>query len=292
MKRAILALAVGAALLAMALRARRERPVRPAEEAPRPAPPAVVELSTHAEEAIVVVEPPAALKPPPLPRPAPSPPVVEATPSATGAIWGVVTLMGERPPRKRVKAIEADPACAALHGEALLSDEFVVDAEKRVRWAVVHVVKGLGERRFEPPTVPVQLEQVGCRYVPHVLGVRVDQPVAIVNRDPLLHNVHGLPFVNREFNFGQLWRSENVRAFARPEIFQVKCDVHPWMSAWLAVFDHPFFAISGEDGVFRIPGLPPGRYEIAAWHEELKTETREVDVGVIDARLDFLLQRR
>jgi len=289
MRRFWLVLAVGAILLILALRARRERPPRPMPVA-RPVP-AVVELSTPAE-----VSEPAPTKLPgafvalPAPPPTPPPPQEVARPPVPKApVWGVVSTL-ERPPRRRVK-MEADARCLALHPDGLLSDDFVVGPHGEVRWAVVRVVKGAA-KTFDPPVLPARLEMVGCRFDPHVLTVRSGQTVEIVNRDAFLHNAHGLPFENREFNAGLQAGGTLERVFPKPEIFKVKDDCYPWMSAWIAVSDHPFVTVSDEEGNFRLTGLPPGRYVIETWHEKLKPETREVDVGDADVRLDFLLQPR
>ena len=94
----------------------------------------------------------------------------------------------------------------------------------------------------------------------------------------MLHNVHGLPFANREFNFGIFKGQAMQRTFAKPEIFKVKCDVHGWMAAWIGVFDHPYFAMTDADGRFTIKGLPPGKYTLEVWHERLKGPPAEITV--------------
>jgi plastocyanin len=292
-KRALPVLAAAALAAVAAARACRPTPlvkesvsfIRPA---PPPSPPMV-------EEPVVepLPPPPPPVVPPPqrrnvsgtILRPAPAA-------EAAGTVWGTVTLQGPRPSRKRVRR-EADPACAARHAEPQLSDELVVGHEGQLRWAVVHVTRGLGDRRFEPPTSPVDLEQIGCRFVPHVVTARAGQPVQFLNRDPFLHCVHGLPFENRGFSFGQHPDTVVERTFGRPEIFAVKSDIRPWMKAWIAVFDHPFSATTDEEGRYRIVGLPPGRYELSVWHESATFEKAEVDVAPDrETSRDFLLQRR
>ena len=286
-----MAAAAAAALVAVvAVRTCRPEPPRAAAvpRRPDPPPPPVPDVEP------IVPKPP--VPAPMVPAAADPPKGIKVSdtfiPLTAGGVWGTVTLQGPRPPRKRVR-MDVDPGCAALHPEPQLSDELVVGPEGQVRWALVHVTRGLGTRRFEPPASRVQLEQVGCRYVPHVLTARVDQPVEIVNRDRLLHNVHLLAFENPGRNFGQLQGGEAVLAFGRPEIIPVKCDVHPWMKAWIAVFEHPYVAVTDEEGRYRIPGLPAGRYELTVWHESLTREAAEVDVGPDgECRRDFLLQRR
>jgi hypothetical protein len=138
------------------------------------------------------------------------------------------------------------------------------------------------------------LDQVGCRYSPHVLGVQVGQTVEIRNSDGLLHNVHGLPKVNASFNRAMPPNVTEYRhVFEQPEApFLVKCDVHPWMGAWIEVLDHPYFAVSGGDGRFEITGLPAGTYEVEAWHEMLGTRSATVTVADGEAASsDFAFER-
>jgi plastocyanin len=131
------------------------------------------------------------------------------------------------------------------------------------------------------PSTAVVLDQKGCRYVPHVLGVQVGQPVEVLNSDPTLHNVHAVPMSNSEFNTGQpLQGMKRAHTFtAREVMVPFKCDVHPWMHAYIGVLDHPFFAVSGADGSFQLTGLPPGTYTIEAWHETLGARTQTVTIG-------------
>jgi hypothetical protein len=174
--------------------------------------------------------------------------------------------------------MDAVPACAALRAGPLMSETVVADVNRGLRWALVYVKAGAGPSAAALP--PAVLTQEGCHYEPHVLGLQVGQPLLIRNKDPLLHNVHALPFVNREFNFGQPTSGlEEVRRFTLPEVpVKVKCDVHPWMSAWLGVFDHPFFAVTDAGGVYELPELPAGRYTVEVWHEAYQSVSRDVDV--------------
>jgi plastocyanin len=144
----------------------------------------------------------------------------------------------------------------------------------------VYVKDGLGTRTYATPTTPVALDQKGCRYVPHVVGVQVGQPVLIANSDATLHNVNSAPKNNRGFNFGQVPSTPAVtRTFDKPEIgVPFRCDVHSWMNAYAGVVPHPFFAVTDANGAFEIKGLPPGTYEIEAWHEQLGTQTQSVTV--------------
>jgi plastocyanin len=145
----------------------------------------------------------------------------------------------------------------------------------------VYVKKGAeGKKPTEAPAQAV-INQVGCHYEPHVLGIVVGQELLIKNSDDLLHNIHALPFSNKEFNFGQPTKGlEEKKTFTTQEVMvKVKCDVHPWMSAWIGVVDHGFYAVTGADGKYAIPGgLPDGKYTVEVWHEGYKSVTSEVEV--------------
>jgi plastocyanin len=150
----------------------------------------------------------------------------------------------------------------------------------------IYVKDGLGNLRFPVPSTPAVLDQKGCRYVPHVLGVQVGQPVEIVNSDPTLHNVHAVPATNQEFNTGQpIQGMKHMHTFSTTEVMvPFKCDVHGWMRAYIGVLDHPFYAVTGADGSFTLKGLPPGTYTVEAWHESLGTQTQSVTIGASERK--------
>ena len=168
-----------------------------------------------------------------------------------------------------------------MHEESVLDENVVVNDNNTLRWVFVYVKEGLGGRTFTEPAEPVVLDQSGCIYHPHVFGVQTGQAIKILNSDPLLHNIHALPEVNRSFNFGMPNQGdERERNFRVPEIMvKIKCDVHPWMSAYAGVLDHPHFSVSGDDGAFSIEGLPAGTYTIDAWHESYGAQTQTVTVS-------------
>ncbi len=255
------------------------RSLRPVLEAPSPAAAATPAPST-------------ALRPK-VPIPVSAPPIA-AVPVAgpPGTVRGLVKIRGPLPSRKTVR-FDADPHCAELHaGATLFRDDLVADATGNVQWAFVHVKSGpIGA---PPPASPsaVTIDQINCFFIPHMVGIRVGQPLRVLNSDPLLHVVHTIPIKNKETNYGlPQAQMETVRRFDVPEVMvKIKCDIHPWMAAWVGVMDHPHFAITNEIGSYMIPDLPAGQYSIEAWHERCEPVTLSIDVPPGgDTRLDFML---
>jgi hypothetical protein len=208
------------------------------------------------------------------PAPAAAPP---PAPIGNSTISGTVKLEGT-PPEARVIRMGSDPLCMP-EGQSL-SEVVVVGPGNGLQNVFVYVKDGLGDRKFPAPSTPVELDQKGCKYVPHVFGAQVGQPVKIVNSDPTLHNIHALPKDNTEFNFGQpLKGMETTRMFDKPEVMvRFKCDVHGWMAAWGGIVAHPFFAVTKPDGSFEIKGLPAGTFTIETWHEQFGLQTQTVTV--------------
>jgi hypothetical protein len=214
-----------------------------------------------------------------------SAPVATDTPDGPGVITGTVTFEGTPPPPRPLR-MESDPRCTPEPGA--VSELLVVGAGNGLQNVFVWVKDGLGSRRYAAPSTPVLLDQKGCRYVPHVFGVQVGQPVQIVNSDPTLHNVNSAPRSNKPFNFGQVPKTPAVtRTFDTPEIgVPFRCDVHSWMNAYAGVVPHPFFAVTDANGAFEIKGLPPGTYTVELWHEQLGSQTQSVTVdGQAPAKL-------
>lgn len=211
---------------------------------------------------------------------APPPPVENPVdPATAGSVTGRVTFMGTAP-APAVLRMDSDPNCAKQGGTA--TDESVmVGSGGALQNVFVYVKDGLGNLRFPVPSTAVVLDQKGCRYVPHVFGAHVGQTVEVLNSDPTLHNIHAVPMANREFNTGQpLPGMKHTHQFTTREVMvPFKCDVHPWMFAYVGVLDHPFFAVTGPDGGFQLTGLPPGTYTIEAWHETLGAQTQMVTIG-------------
>lgn len=194
----------------------------------------------------------------------------------TASVSGKIAFDGPAPARTPLK-LSADPACVAMHGEPLYSEEIVVN-NARLQNVFVWVKQGLEKYSFETPAEPVTLTQQGCRYSPHVGGLMVNQKLRIVNSDPTLHNIHCMAENNSQFNLGQATEGMSAtRSFATPEVMmRFKCDVHNWMTCYFGVVPHPYFSVSSGDGTYSLKGLPPGEYVIEAWHEKLGTRTEKV----------------
>jgi plastocyanin len=207
---------------------------------------------------------------------------------AASAVTGTVTYSGKVPSLKPL-AMEADPACAAKHSGPVASEVLVLGSGNALANVMVRVKSPVSGAPTAPAT-PVVIDQNGCRYKPHVVGIQLGQTLKLKNSDGLLHNVHALPKVNTPFNMAMpANRAEADHKFGKEEgMFLVKCDVHPWMSAYVGVFANPYFAVSGADGKFSIAGVPDGTHEIEAWHEKLGIKTGTVTVaGGKPAAIDF-----
>lgn len=196
-----------------------------------------------------------------------------------GTLSGKVSWEGSAPKMRKIK-MNADPACLAQHSGDLFSESLVLGDNNGMANVVVRVVSGLPDKKWVPPSNPAVLDQRGCLYQPHVLAVMTGQMVKILNSDGILHNVNARAKVNKAFNLAMPRNKRQiVKTFSHPENIVLKCNVHPWMKAFLIVQDHPFFQVTGADGLFRIENLPPGNYLIEAWHEKAGTRSTKVTVS-------------
>jgi plastocyanin len=192
-------------------------------------------------------------------------------------ITGTVSFAGTAPAPAKIDMTE-EKVCADKHSGGAISDEVVVKDGKLAN-VFVYVKSGLSAPQTTT-SANVVMDQDGCMYKPHVFGVQVGQPVVIKNSDGLLHNIKAQPSANRPFNISQPTNMETTRSFDAKEIMiPVECNVHSWMKAYVGVMDHPYFATSGDNGQFEIGNLPPGTYELEAWHEKYGTQTASVTVG-------------
>ena len=196
--------------------------------------------------------------------------------ATTGTLSGRAVFTGA-PPAVETLRMTTDKACVAGAGPNPQSDAVLIAADGGLRNVFVHVKQGLDPAySFEMPPAPVVLDQKGCIYTPRVIGVRAGQPFEVLNSDETLHNVHALPMANQDFNTSQRKVS---RTFTVPEVMvRFKCDVHPWMAAYVGVVAHPFFAVTDATGAFELKGLPPGTYTLEAWHERFGTRTSTVTI--------------
>ena len=199
-------------------------------------------------------------------------------PLVAGDVTGKVSFDGKASAPSRLR-MDADKFCAMTHKEPVLSEELVVNKNGTLKNVLIYVKEGVGAKKFDVPKSPVVFDQKGCVYRPHVLGVMAGQELQVKNSDNTLHNVHALPKVNPGFNQGQPVPGIMKKTFAKPEPpFKVKCEVHSWMSAYIGVFNHPYFGVTGDDGSFTIKDLPAGEYTLEAWHEKYGIQTLKVKV--------------
>jgi plastocyanin len=205
-----------------------------------------------------------------------------------GDVSGKVSFDGAAPKAARLN-MNADPICTKAHKNPMFSEEVIVNKNGTLKNVLVYVKEGLGGRKFDPPATKVEFDQEGCQYTPHVLGIQTGQELLVVNSDPTLHNVHSLSKENPQFNVAQPKKGMKLtKKFDKAETFKVKCEVHTWMNAWIGVFNHPFFAVTGDDGSFSLKKLPAGDYTIEAWHEKYGTQTMKVKVGASgEVKSDF-----
>ncbi|MBI1817997.1 MAG: hypothetical protein HYR72_23710 [Deltaproteobacteria bacterium] len=211
-------------------------------------------------------------------------PVTPLDLSTVGSVGGRVQFEGAAPQPAALK-LGSFAECAAQHDGPIYPDDVVVK-DGSLANVLVYVTNGLGVRSFAVPEAPVVIDQKGCVFVPRVAGAQSGQPIRFMNGDPLVHNVHGVPQIASGWNFMLPVRgaARNVTIDKPEAVIELKCDIHPWMKAYLGVFDHPYFAVTGADGKFELRNLPPGDYEIAAWHERLGTSSARVSLAPKEAK--------
>jgi hypothetical protein len=195
-------------------------------------------------------------------------------PADAGTVNGVIAYNGTPPAPKKIDT-SADPVCGTANPNLTTEDTLVKDG--KLGNVFVYIKDGttkdgtkIGDYTYQTPTEAVTLDQKGCHYVPHVMGLQTNQKLRVTNSDPTQHNVHPTPKSNPEWNQTQANGAAPIeKTFARAEVLiPVKCNQHPWMKSYVGVLKHPFFAVTAEDGTFTIKGVPPGTYTVAAWHEK------------------------
>ena len=198
-----------------------------------------------------------------------------------GQVTGTAKFMGTAPVREPL-SMAADPTCMAAHPEPALAENVIANPNGTLKNVFVYVKQGLEGKTFPAPTTPATIDQKGCQYSPHVFGIQAGQNLEIVNSDNTLHNIHSMAEKSKQFNLGMPIQGMKLnKKFENPEVMvHLKCDVHPWMSAYIGVLPHSFYGVSGDDGSFSIKDLPAGRHEFKVWHEVGKMLEKSLVVTV------------
>jgi plastocyanin len=212
---------------------------------------------------------------------------------SAGDITGTVTLSGTPPEEKVIDQIASNPDCAKFHADPVKTKFYVVNDKGGLKDVVVKITDITGKSTGESAE-PIVLDQKGCEYVPYVTAVQTKQKITIRNSDPLLHNVHIMPAADGnkpESNNAQMAGAADITvSFAAEEDFlKFKCDVHPWMFAYVTVVDSPYFSVSDKDGSYKISNVPPGKYKIEAEHRKAGKVVQEVEVKDGNVTQDFTL---
>jgi hypothetical protein len=214
----------------------------------------------------------------------PPPGATKVDAATAGEVSGTVALDGTAPANDPIK-MNADPVCVKENTTPQFQETYEV-ADGKLANVFVYIKDGLGNYVYDAPTEPATIDQMNCRYHPHVFGMRVNQPLTIINSDPTLHNIHAIPKANKEFNNGQpIQGMKMTHTWETKEVMvPFKCDVHGWMNAYVGVLDHPYFAVTGMEGKFDLKTVPPGTYTIEAWHEKLGAQEQKVTIAAKDTK--------
>jgi hypothetical protein len=222
----------------------------------------------------------------PTATPASSAPPVVVDPNTAASVTGVISFRGALPGKLPTLDMTQDSACPPERQPS----EAILMSNGRLANVFVYVKDGLPQGRFPVPSDAAVLDQKGCRYVPHVMGMMAGQQLKVLNSDFAQHNIHPMPASNPEWNESQMPSGQPItKTFTQPEMMlPVQCNQHPWMRAYINVMSHPYFAVSSADGTFAIKNLPPGEYTIAAVHEKFGERTMKITVGPKErAKADF-----
>lgn len=200
-------------------------------------------------------------------------------PAQAATLTGKVAFEGEAPAPKPIN-FGAEKQCAMMHGDKMpMTEGLVVNPNKTVKWALVYVKGGVSES--SAPAEALEIDQKGCMFVPHVAVAQVGQKVTFKNSDSVLHNVRSESKLNKAFNIAQpLQGMTTTKIFEQAETgIKMRCDVHFWMASFVHVLDHPFYAVTDDEGNYQIKDLPAGTYTIEVWHEKLGTQTAEATIA-------------
>jgi hypothetical protein len=211
------------------------------------------------------------------------------TNASAADITGKITLKGTPPPER---VLPMDPSCGKLHTTKPTTRLYLVGPNSELADTFVYIKDGLTGKTFPVPSEAGVLDQIACEYVPYVMGLQTKQKLLVKNSDPLLHNVHITPDPksgNKTSNRAQMAGARPFEyTFDNPEIFlRFKCDVHPWMFAYVGLVDHPFYSVSDKDGTFTIKNVPPGKYTIEAFHRKAGKATKEITIDQDNVSADF-----
>jgi plastocyanin len=210
-------------------------------------------------------------------------------------ITGAISFKGTPPAEKEITPIMDDPNCSPMYSKAPMTHFYAVGANGGLADVVVSL-KGITGKSTGASAAPVVMDQKGCLYTPTIVAIQTGQKLVVKNSDPCVHNVHDKPTVdgNKESNDVQMPGGADLTyTFAKPEPFlKFQCDVHPWMFAWVTVFDSPYFAVSDKDGKFTIKNVPPGKYTVEAVHRKLGSRTLEVEVKDAEAPANFTFEAK
>jgi hypothetical protein len=200
--------------------------------------------------------------------------------ATVGTVTGKVLFVGAKPKLSKLM-MDQDPVCSQKHPGAAFAEDGEINSDGTVPNVFVYVKEGAEKYSFPAPAGPVELDQDGCMYKPHVLGIQTNQTLQILTKDPTTHNIHPMPKTNREWNMSQPAGAPPLeQKFARAEVMiPVKCNQHPWMRAYIGVTTNPLFSVTSKDGVFTITGVPPGDYTLEAWTATFGTQELKVTVA-------------
>lgn len=200
-----------------------------------------------------------------------------ASPAGGGTITGKVTYTGT-PPKMKPIDMSKEPSCAKQHATPVMTENVVTGPGNALEYVVVYI--SAGDQGSTPGTQTVQYDQKGCQYLPHVAVMQPGQPLEIKNDDQTAHNIHPLAKINQEWNKSQPPGTAPIETkYDKPERIPVKCNIHPWMHGYFVIVNTSHYAVTANDGSFKLPDLPPGKYTVTAWQEQYDAQSQEVTVG-------------
>jgi plastocyanin len=218
---------------------------------------------------------------------------VAASAAVAGDVSGKVTLKGTPPPEVNIRPLTADPNCGKLHTGTVTTRHYLVGEGNGLANVFVYVKAGLEGKTFDTPAEKAVMDQIACLYEPYVMGMVAGQTLEVRNSDPFLHNVNFMRSAakNPTFNFAMGKDAKPVdKVFPNSEVFvRLQCNVHPWMFGYIGVLDHPYYAVTDENGKYTIAGLPDGKYTVAFNHLKAGEIVKEIEVkdgAQVDVSLD------